>query len=133
VGISSVSQRQSLGRARELVSARSIGVLLAEVPADGRVVLCGHLERLERKSASERGADVAVALIPRLHKVGVIGRVGEHRDALVVFGRGTQQRDPADIDLLDGVRERAAGPCDGRRERVEIADDDGDRRDGLRG
>jgi hypothetical protein len=50
----------------------------------------------------------------------------------VIFGRGAQQRDPADVDLFDGVREGAAWPRDGRRERIEVADDDRDGRDGLR-
>jgi hypothetical protein len=67
-----------------------IGVLLAEVSADGGVVLRGHLECLERESAPERGADVAVALRPRLDKVCVIGGIGEHRHTLVVLGRGAQ-------------------------------------------
>lgn len=134
VRIRAVSQYQSLGRPSVLFSARGIGVLLAKVAADGRVVRGGHLERLERESAPERGADVAsFALRPRLDKVGVIGGIGEHRDARVVLGRGAQQRDAADVDLLDGVREGAAWARDGRRERVQVADDDGDRRDGLRG
>jgi len=133
VRVRAVSQYQSLGRPSVLFSARGIGVLLAEVAADGRVVRGGHLERLERESAPERGADVAFALRPRLDKVGVIGGIGEHRDARVVLGRGAQQRDAADVDLLDGVREGAAWARDGRRERVQVADDDGDRRDGLRG
>ena len=107
--------------------------MLTEVPADGRIVRRGHLERLERESVSERSADVAISLPPRIHKVGVIGGIREHRDALVVLRRSAQQRDPADVDLLDGVCERAAWSCDGRRERVQVADYDGDRRDGLRG
>jgi hypothetical protein len=136
VRIRSISQGQSLGRSNESFSARGIGVLFAEVPADGRVVPRRHLERLERESPPECGADVAAAaaaaLRPRLEKVGVIGGIREHRDALVVLGGGAQQRDAADVDVLDGVRGRAAGPRDRGREGVQVADDDGDRRDGVR-
>jgi len=49
----------------------------------------------------------------------------------MIFGRGAQQRDPADVDLFDGVCEGAAWPRDGRRERIQVADDDRDGRDGL--
>jgi hypothetical protein len=132
VRICAISQCHSLCRASEPFTARGIGILLAEVRADRRIVLRGHLERLERKSAPARGANFARALSPRLYKIGVIGGVREHRDALVVLGRGAQQGDAADVDLLDGVGERAPGARDGRREGVQVADDDGDRRDGLR-
>ncbi len=111
--VGSISQRHALGRANELTSARGVRILFAEVPADGYVVSCRHLERLERESAPESSADISVSLLPRLYKVGVIGGIRKHRDALVVLGRCTQQRDPADVDLLNGVRERAAGSCDG--------------------
>lgn len=50
----------------------------------------------------------------------------------MVLGRGAQQGDAADVDLLDGVGKRAAWACDGRGEGIEVTDDDGDRRDGLR-
>jgi len=132
VRVCAVSQCQSLGRASALLTVCGIGVLLAEVPADGLVVPRGHLERLEREPAPERGSHVAVALRPRLHKISVIRGIGEHRDALMVFGRGAQQCDAADVDLLDGVCEGASWSRDGRRERIQVADDDGDGRDGLR-
>lgn len=129
--ICAVSQRQSLRWTGALFTVRGIGVLLAEVPADGLVVPRGHLERLEREPAPECGSHVAAALRPRLHKVRVIGGIGEHRDALMIFGCGAQQRHTADVDLLDGVCEGAAWPRDGRRERIQVADDDRDGRDGL--
>ena len=128
-----VSERQSLGRATsKLFSARGISVLLAEVPADGHVIRGGHLECLERESASERSTDVAVSLLPRLYKVGVISRIGKDRYSLVVLRCGTQQGDPADVDFLHGICERAAWARDGRRERVQVTGYDGDRCDGLR-
>ena len=50
----------------------------------------------------------------------------------MVLGRCAQEGDAADVDLLDCVRERAARAGDGRREGVQVADDDGDRGDGVR-
>jgi hypothetical protein len=51
----------------------------------------------------------------------------------VVLGRGAQQGDATDVDFLDGVCEGATWSRDGRFERVQVTDDDGNRRDGLRG
>ncbi len=45
---------------------------------------------------------------------------------------GTQQDGAADVDFLHSARERAAWTRDGRREWVEVTDDDRDRRDGVR-
>ena len=78
-------------------------------------------------------ADITLASRPRSKELGVVARVRQHGHARVVLRSRTQERDAADVDLLDRVRERAVRLCDGRRERVEVAYDDGDRRDVLRG
>jgi hypothetical protein len=50
---------------------------------------------------------------------------------MVLCGR-TEEGYTANINLLDGIVDGATRLGDGLRERVEIADDDGDRGDTLR-
>ena len=49
------------------------------------VVPRGRLKRLEREPSPERGSRIATALRPRFHKARIIGRIGEHRNTLMVF------------------------------------------------
>ena len=77
-------------------------------------------------------ADITLASRPRVKELGVVARVRQHGHARVVLRSRAQERDAADVDLLDLVRERAVRLCDGRRERVEVANDDRDGRDALR-
>jgi hypothetical protein len=39
----------------------------------------------------------------------VLRRIGEHRDVLPVLGRAAHHGRAADVDVLDGVLQRAAG------------------------
>lgn len=133
MGVRTVAEGNALDSSGELILGAVRGrVLLAEVPADGVVVLGGHLKRLQRELAASRLADFAVAALPRLQELGVIARIGEDADALVVLGRGAEESDTADVDFLDRVCERAVWLGDGLSEGVEVADDDGNGRDGLR-
>lgn len=50
----------------------------------------------------------------------------------MVLRGGAEQSDTANVDLLDGVSERAARLCNGLCERVQVADNDRDGRDVLR-
>ena len=50
----------------------------------------------------------------------------------MVFGCSAQQCDTTNVNLLDGICMGATWLRDGRCERIEVADDDGDGRDGLR-
>ena len=51
------------------------------------------------------------------------------RDARVVLRRGPDHRRAADVDLLDELVERDPGPLGGGRERVEVDDNQLERRD----
>lgn len=50
----------------------------------------------------------------------------------MVLRGSTEKSDTTDVDLLDSISERAAGLRDSLGEGVQVADDDGDGRDGLR-
>jgi hypothetical protein len=54
-------------------------------------------------------------------------------DVAPVLGRRAYQRRPADVDVLDRFVERAIGARDRLPERIEIDDDEVDRRNAVRG
>ncbi len=62
---------------------------------------------------------------------GVLGRIGDDGDIVIVLRRRPHHRRPADVDVLDDLLVRAAGFGDGRLERIEVAHDQVDRRDLL--
>ena len=103
--------------------------MLSKVATDRVVILGRHLERLERETVPQRLAHVA--LLPSIQERVVIRWIGQDAHPCVVLGCRSEEGDTPDVDLFDGVRERAAGLRDGLRERVEVADDDGDLGDGL--
>ncbi len=88
---------------------------------DARVIGSGERKRFRGQPAACRLRHLVVQLQLRQHDV-VVGRLYHHRYRLVVLGRGTQQRDAADVDQLDGG---LAG------EGIEVADDDVDRGDAV--
>src|SRR3546814_4239551 len=57
---------------------------------------------------------------------------GEHAHVVPVLRRRTQHRRAADVDVLDGVFERAAGLGHGGLERVQVKHQQVDRRDAER-
>ena len=65
------------------------------------------------------------------HQGRVVGGVGDHRDEIVVLGRGADHRRAADIDVLDRRRKIGAAR-DGRLERIEVDHHQVDRRDRMR-
>lgn len=72
-----------------------------------------------------------VALGPYIQERVIVRRIGQDAHPLVVLGRRPEEGDTSDIDLLDGLRKRAAWLRDGGGKGIEIADDDGDLGDGL--
>ena len=118
-------QRQAAGEERGL----ALGIEAGEVVRDGRVVRGGVRERLLREREPRRGAERAAVRLHLGEDPVVVRRIGHHRDARVVLRRGAHHRRPADVDVLDRLVERAAGPRDRLAERVEVDDDEVDRLD----
>ena len=58
----------------------------------------------------------------------VVIRVNDDHHVRVVLGRGAEHGRAADVDVLQRVVERGFGPGDRLPERVQVADDDVDRR-----
>jgi hypothetical protein len=100
------------------------------VIADRGVVVRDPVEGGDREREPRRLADRAVR--PQLVEQGrVLRGVGDDRDRLPVLRGRAHHRRPADVDVLDRVVERAAGARDGRLERIEVDDQDVDRRDAV--
>lgn len=100
-------------------------VLLAEVVGDGTVVGGGLLEGLEGKATAGSGGDLALSLDLLDDGVVVIGRADDRRP-VVVLGRGTEESDTADVDLLNGASDGAVWLLGLEDEGVQVADNDRD-------
>lgn len=128
VGVGAVAELHLLDTGRRLGLATELSVLLAEVVRDGGVVLSGHLKCLEGETPAGLNGDLLLLLELLKHDL-VVGGSGDDGDATMVLGRGTEERDTSDVNLLNGAREGAVGGLNGLDERVEVAGDDGDGRD----
>ena len=83
-----------------------------EIGLDGRIVVGGQLEALDRQPPPGLGADRCPAGFGQ-HGL-VVRRAADERHALVVLGRGADKRHAADVDVLDGLGQRDAWgrrPC----------------------
>ena len=106
MGVRAVAEGDALDNAGRLVAGAVRGsVLLPEVATNGVVVLGRHLEGLQRKLAADCLVDVAVSALPRLEELGVIARIGEDGNALVVLRCCAKESDTADVNFLDGIGE----------------------------
>ena len=83
--------------------------------------------RLRGEPAAQRQRGAAVR--ERFEHLGIVGGIDDDGDVLVILRRRAQHRRAADVDVLDRVGERAVGPRGGRFERIEIDDQQIDRRD----
>ena len=87
---------------------------------------------LDGHAATEVLRDGAVSTLPLGQELVVVPGVREDHDAAVVLGRGAEERDASDVDLLDGLGDCGRGNLgDGLVEGVQVADDDRDGRDLL--
>ena len=96
----------------------SVSACRANQARDGSVVGGGPCVSLAGQPAPEqrRGATGGGDFVER---AGVLLRVGQHHDEIVVFGGGADQGGAADVDVLHAVVVGCA--CrDGRLERVEV-------------
>ena len=93
---------------------------------DGDVVLRGVLKCQRRQLFALRQGESAVTHRGE-HSV-VPERVGDDRDAGMVFRGGPDHRRAADVDLLDAFVDAGTG-FDGLAERIQVDDDEFERRD----
>jgi len=122
-------QRGGVARGQaEHVAEAGLG-LRFEVVGDRGVVGRGALEDLEGEFAAEFAEGCR-----RLHRgehALVVGGVGDDGDGRVVLRGAAQHGRAADVDVLDGVFERAVGLRDGGFEGVEVDDDEVDEVDAV--
>ena len=114
---------------REAARERVAGDLV-EVGGDLGVIRGDRAERLGRQLGPRLGADLA-HLADLVGDPGVVGRIGDGRDPGRVPGRRAEQRRAADIDHLDRLVEADELDADGRRERLDVDDDEVDEADAL--
>jgi hypothetical protein len=116
------------GRQAEDVAEAGLG-LGFEVVGDRGVVGRGALEDLEGELAAEFAEGLRG--LHRGEHALVVGGIGHDGDGGVVLGRAAQHGGAADVDVLDGVLERAVGLRDGGFEGVEVDDDEVDEVDAV--
>src|SRR5262245_18017691 len=102
-----------------------------QVRGDGRVVFGGPPEGVLREPKARRVAERAPARPELVEDGGVLRRGGDGGDTAVIVRGGPDHRGPADIDLLDRLLARHAGPSYGLDERIERADHQVDGRDAV--
>ena len=129
VRVLAVTQVLHLGKAEvelcRIVAARGHGggVVVQgqrrQIVADGRVVLGHAVERGDRQHESLVAGQAAVAAQRFDQRRVLIGR-RKHRHIRPVFCGRAQHRRAADVDVLDGVFERAVGLGNGGFEWIEI-------------
>jgi hypothetical protein len=107
-------------------------VVLSQEAGDRGVVRGGRAESLRREPPPQVARQHAPR--PQLgeHLV-VVRRIDEDADVFPVLPRRAHHRRAADVDHLDDLLERLRRIGGGARERVEVHDDEVDRRDVVRG
>jgi hypothetical protein len=129
-----VTQRRGAGEIERQAGRKRLvfgRLLLGEPGVDRGVVGCGALEGLARELAPRRLAEHA-ALAQLLEHRTVVAGIHDHADVRVILRGRANHRGSADVDLLDGFGARHIGTRDRLLERVQIHDDEVDRRDLLR-
>ncbi len=91
-----------------------------EIARDRGIVFGRAFEGARREPLAHRGID---AVRQGGCDLGVLRRIAEHGNVLEVLGRSANQRNAADIDLLECFLERRARARDGFFERIQIDDD----------
>ena len=111
------------GELAQLGHARAFFELDAgEVVADGAVVLADAVERGDRQGEAGLVTELATGLEFVDHG-RVLGRIGQHRHVFPILRRTAHHGRAADVDVLDGVFQRAAGLGHRGFKRVEIDDE----------
>ena len=102
-----------------------------QLRGDAGIVGGGVAEGLDREGRPEPGRDAPLLRQGRQDRRVALRR-GNDSDRGVVLGRRPDHRRPADVDLLDELVERDPVAFSGGGERVEIHDDELERRDRRR-
>lgn len=97
------------------------GVARTEEGRDVIIVVGRVLKSLESIAVAAGLLDLASLKL--LQELGVVVRVAQDRDAGVVLGSSSDERNATDVDLLDGLRNSDVGLRDRLLEGVQVADD----------
>ena len=100
--------------------ALSGGVERRQVIADRAIIGRGVRKRFPRQKEARLGAYRTACRRHFAQQGGVVRRVGHDRDMLIVLGRAPHHRRPADIDILDGLGQRAVRLRHSLAERVQV-------------
>ncbi len=111
-------------------STRAVVLQRRQVVGDGRVVLRNAVERRHRE-AKARGVAHPARRAQLSHHHGVVGRVGEHGNMVIVLGARAHHGRAADVDVFNGFIERVR-LGHGGLEGIEIDAEDVDRRQVVR-
>ena len=90
-----------------------------EIVTDGAVILADAVKGGHRQSELGLLGELAVGLEFGQH-LRILRSIGQHADVLPVFGRASDHRRAADVDVLNRVFQRAAGLGHRGLERVEV-------------
>jgi hypothetical protein len=132
VRISTITQRNSLDRACQFLGRQlSRSILFPKVSTDRLIVGRRHLERLQGQLTPHVLTHIAIPLRQRFQELGIISGIREYRYALVVFCCCTEECHASDVDFFDCVSQCAVWLGNRGCKWVEIAHNDGDRRDAL--
>ena len=110
------------GRAAFALALAGVKVHAGEPFADGRVVLGHAVEGGHGEGKARFGAELAAAGAQLLQHGGVLAGVGEHGHVLPVLGGAAHHGGAADVDVFNGLGQRAAGAGHGGFEGVEVDD-----------
>src|SRR5205814_7589620 len=88
--------------------------------ADGAIVGRSFDERFNGEALPQLQGRLAVVIAHGFEHEIVIGRIDHNRDALIIFGRASNHRWPADIDIFDRLCQRHIRFRNGLLEWIEV-------------
>ncbi len=103
-----------------------------QITCDRRVIARRVRIRLRGETLARLLGDDAIGIVQLIEHGGVIRRIDDHRDAIMILRGGAHHRGATDVDVLDRVFVSAIGLGDGGRERIKIHHHQIDRIDAMR-
>jgi len=101
-------------------AARAVGLQRRQIIADGCIVIRDAIEGRHRQCKARAVRQCATGTPQFVEHGVVLCRVGDYADAAPVLGGRAHHGRAADVDVFDGVFQRAARLGNGRLERIEI-------------